>query len=85
VGCVTPDPTLGEATSRPDTSHFNGLQTTGRDYRNLSPAEHIMARDVDQAVPLRNGGRLLADVYRPVGQGRARAHHEGALPGAPMG
>jgi len=66
---VTSDPAQSATTSRPDTSHFNGLQTTGRDYRNLSPAEHVMSRDVDQAVPLRDGGQLLADVYRPTGPG----------------
>jgi putative CocE/NonD family hydrolase len=69
VSNVTSEPALDATTSRPDTSHFNGLQTTGRDYRNLSPAEHTMSRDVDQAVPLRDGGRLIADVYRPAGQG----------------
>jgi hypothetical protein len=56
VSSVTSDPTLDATTSRPDTSHFNGLQTTGRDYRNLSPAEHAMNRDVDQAVPYATAG-----------------------------
>jgi putative CocE/NonD family hydrolase len=60
----------GAATAPPDTSHFNGLQTTGRNYRNLSAAEHTMSRDVDQQVALRDGGHLLADVYRPVAQGK---------------
>ena len=55
---------------RPDTSHFNGLQTTGRDYRDLSPIAHAMTRDQDQQVPLPDGGHLLADVYRPVEHGR---------------
>jgi uncharacterized protein len=58
------------ATVQPDTSQFNGLQTTGREYRNLSAAEHTMSRDVDQHVPLRGGGHLLADVYRPVAHGK---------------
>jgi uncharacterized protein len=69
VSSVTSDPAQGTTISRPDTSHFNGLQTTGRDYRNLSSVEHVMSRDVDQVVPLRDGGRLMADVYRPVGPG----------------
>jgi uncharacterized protein len=58
------------ATVQPDTSQFNGLQTTGREYRNLSAVEHTMSRDVDQHVPLRGGGHLLADVYRPVAHGK---------------
>jgi uncharacterized protein len=56
--------------TQPDTSHFNGLQTSGRSYRNLSMAEHAMRREVDQEVPLRDGGHLLADVYRPQAAGR---------------
>jgi uncharacterized protein len=55
--------------SRPDTSRFNGLQTTGREYRNLSVADHVMQRDTDQRVVLRDGGYLLADVYRPTSEG----------------
>jgi uncharacterized protein len=55
---------------QPDTSRFNGLQTTGRDYRNLSVADHAMQRDTDQRVVLRDGGYLLADVYRPTSEGR---------------
>jgi uncharacterized protein len=58
------------ATVQPDTSQFNGLQTTGREYRNLSAVEHTMSREVDQHVPLRGGGHLLADVYRPVAHGK---------------
>ena len=57
------------ASTQPDTSHFNGLQTTGREYRNLSVDEHTMTRDIDQRVPLRDGGFLLSDVYRPTDQG----------------
>jgi predicted acyl esterase len=69
VSRVTSGSALDGAASTPDTSRFNGLQTTGRDYRNLSSAEHAMSREVDQAVPLRGGGRLLADIYRPAGPG----------------
>src|SRR4029077_13194922 len=58
------------ATVQPDTSQFNGLQTTGREYRNLSAVEHTMSREVDQHVPLRDGGHLLADVYRPLAHGK---------------
>jgi uncharacterized protein len=55
--------------AQPDTSRFNGLQTTGRDYRNLSVADHAMRGDTDQRVVLRDGGYLLADVYRPTSPG----------------
>ena len=57
------------ASTQPDTSHFNGLQTTGREYRNLSVDQHTMTRDIDQRVPLRDGGFLLSDVYRPTEAG----------------
>jgi predicted acyl esterase len=55
---------------QPDTSRLNGLQTTGRAYRNLSAAEHEPRREVDRKVPLRTGESLLCDVYRPAGEGR---------------
>ncbi|MCU1346864.1 MAG: peptidase, partial [Acidimicrobiia bacterium] len=58
------------AAGQPDTTHLNGLQTTGREYRNLSSVAHTMQRDLDQRVPLRDGGFLLGDVYRPVEGGR---------------
>jgi predicted acyl esterase len=58
-------PTVAGDSDHPDTSRLNGLQTTGREYRNLSPAEYGMVRDVDEPVPLRGGGNLLCDVYRP--------------------
>jgi hypothetical protein len=48
----------------------DGHQTTGTSYRNLSPAEHTMQREVDRQVGLRDGGYLLAYVYRPQNPGR---------------
>jgi putative CocE/NonD family hydrolase len=59
-----------EGGGQPDTSRFNGLQTTGRVYRNLSAAEHRMGREVDEHVPLRDGAHLRCDVYRPAEGGR---------------
>jgi predicted acyl esterase len=59
-----------QSSSSPDTSHFNGLQTTGRTYRNFSAAEHVMRRDVDVVATMRDGISLLADVYRPQDDGR---------------
>ncbi|MGW7823608.1 CocE/NonD family hydrolase [Streptomyces puniciscabiei] len=49
---------------------LNGPQTTGRHYRNLSPALHGMAREDNVPVPVRDGVRLLADVHRPDADGR---------------
>jgi uncharacterized protein len=50
--------------------HLNGPQTTGRDYRDLSVPTHVMTRDEDVAVPMRDGVNLMADVHRPVEPGR---------------
>ena len=56
--------------TQPDTARLNGLQTTDRRYRNMSTVEHTMTRETDVAVPLADGGHLLADVYRPENEGR---------------
>jgi len=53
----------------PGQRQLNGPQTTGRVYRNLSEPVHDFVRDDDVEVPMRDGIRLLADVYRPEGQG----------------
>ena len=53
------------------TSHpLNGPQTTGRDYRDLSVAEHATRRENDVTVTVRDGVTLLADVHRPDADGR---------------
>ncbi len=49
---------------------LNGPQTTGRDYRDLSAPEHETSSDLDVAVEMRDGVRLLADVHRPASGGR---------------
>jgi predicted acyl esterase len=54
----------------PGQRRLNGRQTTGRDYRNLSPPTHAMTRDEDVAVPMRDQIDLLADVHRPAEPGR---------------
>ena len=51
----------------PGQRRLNGPQTTGRDYRNLSAAEHRISTDINIAVPMRDGVTLLADVHRPDG------------------
>jgi predicted acyl esterase len=49
---------------------LNGPQTSGREYRNLSAPAHPVGREEDVAVPMRDGVRLMADVYRPAAEGR---------------
>ncbi len=62
--------TTAAAGIEPGQRHLNGPQTTGRGYRNLSPAEHAMTRDNDVAVEMRDGVTLLVDVHRPAIPGR---------------
>lgn len=52
---------------QPKTRQLNGPQTTGRIYRNLSEPQYEMVCDQDVAVPMRDGTKLLVDVYRPKG------------------
>ncbi|MGW3149190.1 CocE/NonD family hydrolase [Streptomyces sp. NPDC001177] len=54
----------------PGQRRLNGPQTTGRQYRNLSPALHGTTRDDNVPVPVRDGIRLLADIHRPDADGR---------------
>lgn len=49
----------------PGQRRLNGPQTTGRAYRDLSPAEHRIVTELDVAVPTEGGRTLLADVLRP--------------------
>ncbi len=51
-------------------SSLNGPQTTGRDYRNLSEPQYTPRRDLNVAIPMRDGISLLADVHRPDAAGR---------------
>src|SRR5205823_1280729 len=49
---------------------LNGPQTTGRTYRNLSPAQFAIGTEPNVGVPTRDGVQLLADVHRPDAEGR---------------
>jgi len=62
--------TVRASGTAPGQRKLNGLQTTGREYRNLSEPEYGMRRDDDVPVPMRDGVRLLADVHRPDSDGR---------------
>jgi uncharacterized protein len=54
----------------PGQRHLNGPQTSGRAYRDLSVPEHDTRRERDVAIDVRDGTRLLGDVYRPDAEGR---------------
>ncbi|MEU8510357.1 CocE/NonD family hydrolase [Kitasatospora sp. NPDC048722] len=54
----------------PGQRQLNGPQTTGRQYRNLSPAVHGSTREDNVPVLVRDGTRLLVDVHRPDADGR---------------
>jgi hypothetical protein len=56
--------------TEPGQRQLNGVQTTGRQYRNLSEPKYAIARDNDVPVPMRDGINLLADVWRPNAPGR---------------
>ncbi|MYX93787.1 CocE/NonD family hydrolase [Streptomyces sp. SID486] len=44
---------------------LNGPQTSGRDYRNLSCAQHGVVTELNVSIPMRDGVNLLADIRRP--------------------
>jgi uncharacterized protein len=50
--------------------HLNGVQTTGRQFRELSEPTFGTTQIDDVPVPMRDGVELLADVYRPDAEGR---------------
>jgi putative CocE/NonD family hydrolase len=52
---------------------LNGLQTTGREFRNLSQAIYDIAQTNNVAVSMRDGVDLMADLYLPDGAGRVPA------------
>ncbi len=56
--------------TEPGQRRLNGLQTSGREFRNLSTVNFAMKEELNVAVPLRDGTRLLADLLRPDGDGR---------------
>ncbi|WP_055405210.1 MULTISPECIES: CocE/NonD family hydrolase, partial [unclassified Mycobacterium] len=49
---------------------LNGPQTTGREYRNLSEPQYATRTDINEAITMRDGTTLLADVHRPDADGR---------------
>ncbi|MBB5788362.1 CocE/NonD family hydrolase [Jiangella mangrovi] len=57
------------AGTAPGQRQLNGPQTTGREYRNLSTAEHDMVVQYDVGVPMRDGTVLRADIRRPASGG----------------
>jgi uncharacterized protein len=57
------------AGTMPGERQLNGPQTSGRNYRNLSEPTYDLIRDDNVAIALRDGTILLADVFRPNGDG----------------
>jgi putative CocE/NonD family hydrolase len=49
---------------------LNGIQTTGRTYRNLSRPVHAIREEHDREIRVRDGVTLVADVLRPDDEGR---------------
>lgn len=49
---------------------LNGIQTTGRVYRDLSAPVHEAGAQFDVPIAVSGGARLLCDVYRPRAEGR---------------
>jgi uncharacterized protein len=56
--------------AEPGQRQLAGIQTTGRQYRNLSEPEFAIATENSVRVPMREGINLRADVYRPDAAGR---------------
>ena len=54
----------------PGQRRLNGLQTTGREYRSLSEVEFNTKRTNDVAISMRDGTKLLADLFQPDAGGR---------------
>ena len=54
----------------PGERRLNGVQTTGRDYRNLSEPAFGMRRTNDVEIEVRDGTVLMADLFRPDADGR---------------
>jgi predicted acyl esterase len=53
----------------PGERRLNGVQTTGRNFRNLSKAQYKMLQEPDRTIAVRDGIRLYADVIRPEAEG----------------
>lgn len=54
----------------PGERRLNGVQTTGRDYRNLSAPDFATRRTNDVAIAVRDGVELMADLFQPDAEGR---------------
>lgn len=54
----------------PGQRKLNGIQTTGREYRSLSQPEFEIKRTNDVAIAMRDGAKLLGDLFQPDASGR---------------
>jgi predicted acyl esterase len=54
----------------PGQRQLNGPQTTGREYRSLSKVEFDIKRTNDVAISMRDGTKLIGDLFQPDVEGR---------------
>jgi putative CocE/NonD family hydrolase len=57
----------------PGQRHLNGMQTTGRKFRNLTEPAYQVSQANDVPAPMRDGVELMTDIYRPDADGRVPA------------
>lgn len=57
----------------PGQRHLNGIQTTGREFRNLTEPAYQVSQANDVPAPMRDGVELMTDIYRPDAGGRVPA------------
>ncbi len=62
--------TIKAAGLEPGQRRLNGPQTTGREYRSLSEVAFNTRRTNDVAIAMRDGVKLLADLFQPEAEGR---------------
>ena len=77
-------PTVRAAGTAPGQRRLNGVQTSGRQYRNLSDVQFNMDRTNEVLIPMRDGTMLRADVYRATsGPAATRESEDGSVPVVP--
>ncbi len=70
---MRPSARVEAAGTEPGQRRLNGVQTSGRAYRNLSEPEYSIERTDSVAIPMRDGTLLLADVFLPSRTGDRKA------------
>ncbi len=65
--------TIRPSGTAPGQRHLNGVQTTGREFRNLTEPAYQISQANDVPAPMRDGVELMTDIYRPGTGGRVPA------------